>query len=197
MKVQVAIIGGGPSGLLLSLLLARAGIETAIIERHTKDYVLKRIRAGVLEWGSVELLRSAGIGARMDKEGFVHEGTFFAAQNQQFRVDFTRACGRPVMVYGQTEITKDLYGEHARLGTRIYEEADGVELHGLQDANASVSFMQNGQRQRITCDYVAGCDGFHGVSRQVIPLGIRKEFERVYPFGWWACCPRPRRFRMN
>jgi p-hydroxybenzoate 3-monooxygenase len=184
MRVQVAIIGGGPSGLLLSQLLNRAGIETAIIERQSRDYVLKRIRAGVLEWGTVEILRNAGVGARMDREGLVHEGTYLAAQNRQFRIDFKKACGTQVMVYGQTEVTKDLYTAQDVLGARIFENAADVKIHDLQTASPSVTFNQNGETKTVRCDFVAGCDGFHGVARQTIPLAVRKEFERVYPFGW-------------
>jgi p-hydroxybenzoate 3-monooxygenase len=184
MKVQVAIIGAGPSGLLLSQLLNAAGIETAIIERQTRDYVLKRIRAGVLEWGTVEVLRRAGVAARLDQEGLVHDGTFLAAQNRQFRVDFKKACGKRVMVYGQTEVTKDLYVAQDKAGTRIIEQAGDVALHDLQSSSPSVSFRQNGTMHTLSCDFVAGCDGFHGVSRQAIPLSLRKEFEKVYPFGW-------------
>jgi p-hydroxybenzoate 3-monooxygenase len=184
MKVQVAIIGGGPSGLLLSHILQRAGIETAIIERQARDYVLKRIRAGVLEWGTVEILRNAGLGARMDHEGLVHEGIYLAAQNQQFRVDFKEAGGKRVMVYGQTEVTKDLYGAHEKQGTRIFENASEVQLHDLDGTSPSVTFVQAGETKTVFSDYIAGCDGFHGVSRHCIPSHVRKEFERTYPFGW-------------
>jgi p-hydroxybenzoate 3-monooxygenase len=186
MRTQVAIIGAGPSGLLLSQLLNLAGIETIIIERQTKEYVLKRIRAGVLEWGTTDLLRSAGLGARMDREGLVHEGCFLAAQNRQFRIDFKQACGRQVMVYGQTEVTRDLYDAQEKLGTKIIENVRDVALHGLDTARPGVEFATDdgGLSQRIDCDFIAGCDGFHGVSRQSIPQDKRREFERVYPFGW-------------
>jgi p-hydroxybenzoate 3-monooxygenase len=184
MRVQVAIIGGGPSGLLLSQLLNNAGISTAIIERQSRDHVLKRIRAGVLEWGTVEVLRSAGVGARMEAEGLVHEGFFLAARNQQFRIDMKAACGKQVMVYGQTEVTKDLYAAQDQHGTRIFENAANVQLHGLLTEKPSVTFLQDGKPHTLQCDYIAGCDGFHGVSRQTIPADTRMEFERIYPFGW-------------
>jgi p-hydroxybenzoate 3-monooxygenase len=184
MRVQVAIIGGGPAGLLLSQLLNRAGISTAIVERQSQDYVLKRIRAGVLEWGTVEVLRHAQVGARMDVEGQVHSGVFLAAQNQQFRVDLKKACNKQVMVYGQTEVTKDLYAAQTTMGTTIFEHAANVQLHDLQTENPTVTFEQDGVSKTLHCDYIAGCDGFHGVSRQSIPQHLRKEFERVYPFGW-------------
>ncbi len=184
MRTQVAIIGGGPSGLLLSQLLNRKGIATAIIERQSRDHVLKRIRAGVLEWGTVEVLRSAGVGARMDAEGLIHQGIFLAAQNRKFRVDFKQTCGKEVMVYGQTEVTKDLYAAQDAMGTAIHEEASDVEPQDIGGERPFVTFRREGQSFRIDCDFIAGCDGFHGVSREAIPSEKRKEFERVYPFGW-------------
>ncbi len=184
MRTQVAIIGAGPSGLLLSQLLNKSGISTIVIERQTKDYVLKRIRAGVLEAGTVELLRRAGVGTRMDKEGQPHEGFFLSAQNRQFRVPFTQHCGKRVMVYGQTEVTKDLYEAQHIMGTTIIELAQDVALHDVTSAKPFVTYQHEGHAQRIDCDFIVGCDGFHGVSRQTIPSNQRKEFERVYPFGW-------------
>jgi p-hydroxybenzoate 3-monooxygenase len=184
MRTQVAIIGGGPSGLLLSQLLNQAGVATVVIERQTKEYVLKRIRAGVLEAGTVNLLRKAGVGERMDREGLPHEGFFLASQNRQFRVALTENCGKRVMVYGQTEVTKDLYQAQNEMGTLLIEEATDVALHDVTTAKPFVTYKKAGTEHRINCDYIAGCDGFHGVSRQTIPADQRKEFERVYPFGW-------------
>jgi p-hydroxybenzoate 3-monooxygenase len=184
MKTQVAIIGGGPSGLLLSQLLNQAGIASVVIERQTKDYVLKRIRAGVLEAGTVDILRNAGVGARMDREGHAHEGFFLASQNRQFRIALTENCGKRVMVYGQTEVTKDLYEAQSKMGTLVVEEASDVELHDVTTSKPFVTYKKHGTEIRIECDFIAGCDGFHGVSRQTIPATQRKEFERVYPFGW-------------
>ena len=183
MRVQVVIIGGGPAGLLLAQLLANAGIECAIVERQSKEHVLKRIRAGVLEWGTVELLRQAGVGVRMDLQGHVHEGIMLATQTRQLRVDLKQACGKAVMVYGQTEITKDLYEAHEKRGTRIFENAADVVLHDVVD-KPSVTFTLNGRACHIDADFIAGCDGFHGVSRQAIPADKRHEFEKIYPFGW-------------
>ena len=182
MRTQVAIIGGGPSGLLLSKLLAGIGVASVVLEKHTREHVVARIRAGVLEWNTVETLRRAGVGARMDAEGDVHHGVALGFANRSFRVDFERACGRSVMVYGQTEITKDLYA-HETDGARIITEADDVALHDLTGA-AHVTFSHAGSEQRLDCDFIVGCDGFHGVSRQTIPRSARQEFERVYPFGW-------------
>jgi p-hydroxybenzoate 3-monooxygenase len=184
MRTQVAIIGGGPSGLLLSQILNQAGIATVVIERQTRDYVLKRIRAGVLEAGTVDLLRKAGVGARMDREGLPHEGFFLAAQNRQFRVALTENCGKRVMVYGQTEFTKDLYEAQNIIGTVLVEEATDVALHDVTNSKPFVTYLKDGKEHRIDCEFIAGCDGFHGVSRQTIPADHRKEFERVYPFGW-------------
>jgi len=184
MRTQVAIIGGGPAGLLLSQLLNRADIATTVIERQSKHYVQKRIRAGVLEWGTVEVLRQAGVGARMDATGQVHEGCYLAAQNRQFRVDFTKACGRQVMVYGQTEVTKDLYEAQEHAGARVVDEAADVELHDVTSTKSYVTYNRYGVSERVDCDFIVGCDGFHGISRQSIPAKQRQEFERIYPFGW-------------
>ncbi len=183
MKTQVCIVGGGPAGLLLSHLLHLAGIESVVLERRSRDYVLGRIRAGVLEWGSVKLLEEAGLGARMRKQGFVHDGTYLASQNRGFRIDFKARAGHPVMVYGQTGVTHDLYKARDAAGGMVIDEAEGVTLHGLPD-RPHVTYVKDGTEHRIDCDYIAGCDGYHGVSRQAIPATLLKTFEKVYPFGW-------------
>lgn len=184
MRTQVCIIGAGPSGLLLSQLLHRKGIESVVLERKTKDYVLGRIRAGVLEHGFAELMREAGVGERMDREGFLHDGTVIAYDNHQFRVDFAARANASVLVYGQTELTRDLYeAREAENGKIIYN----VEDVRIQDADGDAPYVEynvGGQGQRIDCDYVVGCDGFHGVSRKTIPETVRKEYEKIYPFGW-------------
>ena len=190
MDTQVCIIGGGPSGLLLSQLLHREGIETVVLERRSRDHVLGRIRAGVLEWGTVDLLRAAGVGERMDAEGFVHDGTLLAAQNRTIRIDFRRLTGKSVMVYGQTEVTADLYAARDAAGGCVIHGAEDVALHDLDGDGAHVTYRRDGQEHRIACDFVAGCDGFHGVSRQAIPAAVRREFERVYPFGWLGVLSR-------
>jgi p-hydroxybenzoate 3-monooxygenase len=157
MRTQVAIIGGGPSGLLLSQLLNRAGIATVVLERKSRDYVLSRIRAGVLEWGTVQMLHEAGAGARMDREGHIHEGCAIALDGQMMRMDFMAAAGRQVMVYGQTEVTKDLYDAQDAIGATIISEAEDVALHDITTTAPYVTFTQNGQTQRLDCDIIAGC----------------------------------------
>ena len=184
MRTQVCIIGGGPSGLLLSQILHRAGISSVVLERRTRAHVLSRIRAGVLEWGSVRMLEDAGLGERMHREGFVHEGTYLASQNRGFRIDFERLAGHPVMVYGQTEVTHDLYDARDAMGGTVIDQAEGVTLHGLPDGPPHVTYVKDGTEQRIDCDYIAGCDGFHGASRAAMPETLLKTFEKVYPFGW-------------
>lgn len=185
MKTQVAIIGSGPSGLLLGQLLQRAGIDNIIIERKDPDYILSRIRAGVLEQGMVDLLREAGVGARMDEQGLVHDGFELAFDGRCERIDLKGLTdGKTVMVYGQTEVTRDLMEARQAAGAVTLYNADEVQLHELKGERPYVTFKQNGESVRIDCDYIAGCDGFHGVSRQSIPADSLKIFERVYPFGW-------------
>ena len=185
MKTQVAIIGAGPSGLLLGQLLSRQGIDNVILERKSGEYVLSRIRAGVLEQGMVDLLREAGVDKRMDEEGEVHDGVELALDNRRVRVDLAGLTGgKTVMVYGQTEVTRDLMeAREATGGTTIYE-ADNVQPHDLESDSPYITFEKDGKTHRLDCDYVAGCDGFHGISRKSIPEGRIKEFEKVYPFGW-------------
>ncbi|MGB8815272.1 MAG: 4-hydroxybenzoate 3-monooxygenase [Paracoccaceae bacterium] len=190
MRTKVAIIGAGPSGLLLSQLLNRAGIETVVLERKSREYVLSRIRAGVLEWTTVELLRAAGAGARMDREGIVHDGCYLSNDGEMFRVDFHESCGKKVMVYGQTEVTRDLYDAQDAIGATVIHDAEDVALHDMNSGAPWVSYTHDGVSQRIDCDYVAGCDGFHGVSRPSIPADIRQEYEKVYPFGWLGVLSR-------
>jgi p-hydroxybenzoate 3-monooxygenase len=185
MKTQVVIIGAGPSGLLLGQLLHNAGIDNIILERATPDYVLGRIRAGVLEEGLVSLVREAGVADRMDREGLPHSGTQIAFNNELRRIDFHKyAEGKQVVVYGQTEITADLMEAREASGAPAIYEVANVEIHDVTGDSPYVLFEKDGEQQRIDCDYVAGCDGFHGVSRKTIPDDLRKEYEKVYPFGW-------------
>lgn len=185
MKTQVAIIGAGPSGLLLGQLLQRAGIDNVILERRSGEYVLGRIRAGVLEQGMVDLLREAGVDRRMDEEGLPHDGVELAFDNRRVRIDLAaHTGGKQVMVYGQTEVTRDLMEAREAEGGQTLYEVDNVQPHALDSDAPYVTFEHNGETQRLDCDYIAGCDGFHGVSRQSIPADRLKTFERVYPFGW-------------
>ncbi|WP_112323600.1 4-hydroxybenzoate 3-monooxygenase [Oceanibium sediminis] len=184
MKTEVAIIGGGPSGLLLSQLLNRAGVATVVLERASRAHVLGRIRAGVLESGTVALLTEAGVGARMMREGIPHEGCYLSDDDLMVRINFHELTGKSVMVYGQTEVTQDLYEAQSAMGTTILHGVEDVVIECAKDSAPVVSFLHEGARRTLTCRYVAGCDGFHGVSRGTIPAAKRQEFERVYPFGW-------------
>ncbi|ARO15281.1 p-hydroxybenzoate 3-monooxygenase [Ketogulonicigenium robustum] len=180
MRHQVVIIGAGPAGLMLGRLLERAGVDAVILEQRSADYVLGRIRAGVLEQGTVDLLRRAGVGARMDAEGHAHAGCRLEFDGDALRVDFQALIGQQVMVYGQTEVTRDLMA--AREGLTVYG-AEDVAIHDF-DGKPWVTYRKDGQTHRIDCDYIAGCDGFHGVCRASVPQDAIKTFERVYPFGW-------------
>ena len=185
MKTQVAIIGAGPSGLLLGQLLHNAGISNIVIERQSSGYVLSRIRAGVLEQRMVDLLREAGVCERMDREGLVHDGFELAFDGRREHIDLKRLTGgKTVMIYGQTEVTRDLMEARQASGAQSFYGAAEVRPHDLKSDAPYVTFEQNGESYRIDCDYIAGCDGFHGISRRSIPAGVLKEFERVYPFGW-------------
>ncbi|EPN6725724.1 4-hydroxybenzoate 3-monooxygenase [Pseudomonas sp. GD03817] len=185
MNTQVAIIGAGPSGLLLGQLLHKAGIDNIIVERQTAEYVLGRIRAGVLEQGTVDLLREAGVAERMDREGLVHEGVELLVGGRRQRLDLKALTGgKTVMVYGQTEVTRDLMQAREASGAPIIYSAANVQPHELKGEKPYLTFEKDGRVQRVDCDYIAGCDGFHGISRQSIPEGVLKQYERVYPFGW-------------
>ncbi len=191
MKTQVAIIGAGPSGLLLGQLLHLQGIDTVILEAKTPEYVLGRIRAGVLEQGTVELLREAQAGARMDTEGHVHDGFALSFAGRQERIDMKSLTGgKTVMVYGQTEVTRDLMDARAAAGgISIYEAAD-VRPHDFYSDQPRVSFVKDGKTVELECDYIAGCDGFHGISRKSVPPDAIRIFERTYPFGWLGVLSR-------
>jgi p-hydroxybenzoate 3-monooxygenase len=170
--------------MLLSHLLWGSGIDNVVIELRSREYVEARIRAGVIEQGTADLLRSLGLGARMDREGFVHEGVTISNSLSPFRVDFKALVGRAVMVYGQTEIQKDLYDSATGHGWPVVFQAEDVQLHDLTTTLPTVTFTVHGASERVEADHIAGCDGFHGVSRHAIPADVRREFERLYPFGW-------------
>ena len=190
MKTQVGIIGGGPSGLLLSQLLHRKGIDNIVLEKHSREYVLGRIRAGVLEHGFAALMREAGVAERMDREGQIHDGIFIAHDGIKERVDLKRLTGSSVIVYGQTELTRDLYEARDRLGGQVVHNAEDVRPHDLESEKPYLTWRVGDERFRVDCDYVIGCDGFHGVSRRSIPKDRIREFERVYPFGWLGVLSR-------
>jgi p-hydroxybenzoate 3-monooxygenase len=183
-RTQVAIIGGGPAGLLLGQLLYRAGIDAVILERQSADHVLSRIRAGVLEPGTVEMLDQAGVGARLHAEGLSHSGFELAFDGMRHRIDLQTLTGQHVTVYGQTEVTRDLMDARVEAGLPTVYLASDVRLEGLESDAPIVRYVRDGQARALRCDYIAGCDGFHGVSRASIPASVLRSFERVYPFGW-------------
>jgi p-hydroxybenzoate 3-monooxygenase len=185
MRTQLAIIGAGPSGLLLGQLLYKAGIDTIILERQTGDHVLTRIRAGILEQVCIDLLDEAGVGARMHKEGLVHGGFEMLYNGQRRRIDMNRLTGgKNVMVYGQTDLTRDLMDARAAAGVTTVYEAQNVAIHDFDTKKPRVTYEKDGHKFEIECDFIAGCDGFHGVCRASAPRSAIKEFEKVYPFGW-------------
>ncbi len=184
LNTQVVVIGAGPAGLLLSRFLHDAGIDTIVLERRPMDYVLSRIRAGVLEPGSVNLLRQAGVADRLDREGQLHDGFAISFGEDLLRVDLQGLTGKSVTVYGQTEVTKDLYHAHEQDGCRLYDDAADVAIEDIESDQPVVTCTVNGEPLRIRTELIAGCDGFHGISRRSIPEKARRDYERVYPFGW-------------
>ena len=194
MKTQVLIIGSGPAGLLLSEILHRQGISSLVLERQTREHVLSRIRAGVLESTTVDVLRANGVSERMDREGHPHDGVRIAwAGRDSFLVDTASTLGRRFMVYGQTAIQEDLYAAADKRGQSVLTEVQDVVLHhfdGSPGAKPWARFTHQSEQQRVDCEFIAGCDGFHGVSRRSIPESVRKEYEKVYPFGWLGVMAR-------
>ncbi len=184
MKTQVAIIGAGPSGLLLGHLLRQAGVDCVVVERAAPDYVLGRIRAGVLETVTTDLMTRLGLDARMKREGLVEAGFNLATDDRLIRIDIAALTGRNVMVYGQTELTRDLMDAAPERGLEVIYDAGDVALHEIEGDAPFVTYVKDGETRRIDCAYIAGCDGFHGPSRKAIPASAVREFERVYPFGW-------------
>jgi len=185
MRTQVAIIGAGPSGLLLGQLLHRAGIDAIILERQSADYVLSRIRAGVLEQVTIDLMDEAGVGARMHKEGLIHGGFDMLFKGRRHRIDMHGLTGgKSVMVYGQTELTRDLMDARRAAGLPTVYEAANVQVFDFDTEHPRVTYQKDGQTHEIRCDFIAGCDGFHGVCRASAPRSAIREYEKVYPFGW-------------
>ncbi|MCO4887948.1 4-hydroxybenzoate 3-monooxygenase [Cupriavidus sp. WGtm5] len=184
MRTQVAIIGAGPAGLLLGQLLARAGIDNIIVEQRSPEYVLGRIRAGILESVTVDALKRAGVAARLQEDGLVHDGIELSFDGQRHRIDLHALVGRSVTVYGQTEVTRDLMAARREAGITTVYDAQEVSLHDFDGARPLVRYRKDGMAHEIHCDYIAGCDGFHGICRQSVPQAATQLFERVYPFGW-------------
>jgi p-hydroxybenzoate 3-monooxygenase len=184
LRTKVAIIGAGPAGLLLGQLLHTCGIDNVILERHTPDYVLGRIRAGLLEEGTVALLDEAGAGARAHREGLVHGGIELAFAGSRHRIDLKAATGKTVMIYGQTEVTLDLMNARRAAGLTTVYEAENVKPLEFDTDHPRVTYVKDGTTHEIACDFIAGCDGFHGVSRASVKPSAIETFERVYPFGW-------------
>jgi p-hydroxybenzoate 3-monooxygenase len=185
MRVQVAIVGGGPAGHLLGQLLHKAGIDAVILERQTGDYVLGRIRAGILEQVCIDLMDEAGVGERMHKEGLVHGGFDMLFKGERHRIDMNKLTGgKNVMVYGQTELTRDLMDARKAAGLTTIYEASNVTVHDFDTAKPRVRYEKDGQTYEIECDFIAGCDGFHGVCRASAPRNAIREYEKIYPFGW-------------
>ena len=191
MKVQVCIIGGGPSGLLLSQLLHLQGIDTIVLEKYSREHVLARIRAGVLEHGFAKLMREAQCGERMDREGEIHHGFEIAHDGRLDRVDLHKySGGNSVIVYGQTEVTRDLYEARDRLGGKVVHDAEEVTPHDIASDAPYVTYRDGDRIVRVDCEFVIGADGFHGVSRKSIPSDVLREHEKVYPFGWLGILSR-------
>ena len=185
MRTQVAIIGAGPAGMLLSELLHRQGVASVVLERQSRAYVVSRIRAGVLEPTTVEVLRANGLAARMDREGHVHDGMKIVwAGRETYFIDIHKHVGKRFVAYGQTNLQEDLFEAGERRGAQVIAEAAQVQPRGFDTDQPWVSFVANGGKQRLDCDFIAGCDGFHGVSRKSMPPGVLHEYEKVYPFGW-------------
>jgi len=184
-RTQVGIIGSGPAGLLLAQLLDKAGISSIILERKDRAYVEGRIRAGVLEQGTVDLLNEAGVGERCAREGMVHKGCYISIEDERFEINFEELTGdKHVVVYGQTEVTKDLINARIAAGGDLRFDCDNVAIHDIETDKPRLTYQKDGEAHEVHCDFIAGCDGFHGIARQTIPADLLKIYERVYPFGW-------------
>src|SRR3954465_13404911 len=186
MRTQVGIVGAGPAGLLLSHLLHLDGIDSVLIESRSREEIEATIRAGVLEQGSVDLLKATGVGERMQREGFVHEGIYLRFGGRSHRIDFPSLTGgRAIMVYAQHEVIKDLVAARLAAGGKILFEVKDASVYDLDTAEPKIRFHHGSKVQELQCDFIAGCDGFHGITRPAVPSRVRREFTRVYPFGWF------------
>ena len=183
-RTQVGIVGAGPAGLTLGRLLEQAGIESVIVENRSREYCEARIRAGVIEQGVADVLREAGVGGRMDRDGIVHGGIYLQFGGERHHIPMQELTGRSIVIYGQTEVVKDLIAARIESELPLLFEADGVAVHDLDGEHPRIRFVHDGAEQELECDVIAGCDGFHGVCRPSIPAGVLRTFEREYPFGW-------------
>jgi p-hydroxybenzoate 3-monooxygenase len=185
MRTQVGIVGAGPAGLMLSHLLHRAGIESVVVENRTRQYVQERVRAGVLEQGTVDLMNETGVGERLRREGLVHRGLELRFAGRGHRLDlFALTGGKTITIYGQNKVVEDLTDVRLAAGGTIFFAAEDVSVHGLDGASPAIRFRADGEAVELRCDFIAGCDGFHGVCRPSVPAGVLTEFDRVYPFAW-------------
>ena len=185
MHTQVGIIGAGPAGLLLGHLLHQRGIESVILENRSQEYVIERVRAGVLEQGTVDLMHSLGVAERLDREGLRHEGLYFSFEGERHHIHLAELTGgKAITVYGQNEVVKDLIDARRATGQPLYFEVSGVSVHDMDSDRPKTRFERDGMPQELTCDFIAGCDGFHGICRPAVPEGLLKSYDRTYPFGW-------------
>ncbi len=184
MRTQVAIIGAGPAGLLLAQLLHLQGIDSVVLEAKSREYIEQRVRAGVLEYQTVEILKNAGVGERLEREGLQHHGVEILFRGQRHRMNFGELTGHSLTIYGQQEVVKDLVAARVTTGRPLLFEVEDVSVHGIDTDRPSVRFRSNGAEQVLECDFIAGCDGFHGISRPSMPADVLRMYERVYPFAW-------------
>ena len=189
MRTQIGIVGAGPAGLMLSHLLHRAGVESVVVENRSRQYVQDRVRAGVLEQGTVDLMNATGVGERLGREGLIHRGLELRfgrhGDRRGYRIDlFALTGGKAITIYGQNKVVEDLTDARLAAGGRIFFAAEDVSVHGLDSGMPSIRFRGDGEANEVQCDFIAGCDGFHGVCRPSVPAGVLTEFERIYPFAW-------------
>jgi len=184
LRTQVGIIGGGPAGLLLAEILHRSGVESVVLEKHTREHVLARIRAGVLEPWTVDVLREHGLAARLERDGHRHDGVWIVWGGREFLIDINRHLGKQFVAYGQTNLQEDLFAAAARRGAALLTEAEDVQPVDIATERPSVRYAVRGEQRRLDCDFIAGCDGFHGVSRASFPPGVLRAYQKIYPFGW-------------